>query len=68
MIIERRKRMESDSTAVATGGRLAFLDLLLEMERNGDMTADDIQQEVGYGLEVFTYSFCLGGHVHVRRP
>ena len=46
VIIERRKRMEDDSTALATGGRLAFLDLLLEMERNGDMNADDIQQEV----------------------
>ena len=32
-------------------GRLAFLDLLLEMEQNGELNAKDIQEEVS--LNVF---------------
>jgi len=45
VIVERRVQMMSDGTSVS-GDRMAFLDLLLEMERNGELNQKDIQEEV----------------------
>lgn len=47
VIRERRAKMLAEGGAAALGDRLAFLDLLLEMEQKGQMTEGDIQQEVG---------------------
>lgn len=44
VILERKNRLlEEGSTGL---GRLAFLDLLLEMENRGEIDLEDIQQEV----------------------
>lgn len=40
-----RKELKTEKDG--TDGRQAFLDLLLEMEENGELDEQDIQQEVG---------------------
>jgi hypothetical protein len=42
--MDRRTRLYEEGSAGL--GRLAFLDLLLDMEKNGDIDLDDIQAEV----------------------
>lgn len=42
--MDRRTRLHEEGSAGL--GRLAFLDLLLDMEKNGDIDLDDIQEEV----------------------
>jgi hypothetical protein len=39
---------EQDGALMNIGGRLAFLDLLLEMEQNGSINETDIQHEVNF--------------------
>lgn len=45
MIVERRKKL-MDSKNMTEQGRLAFLDLLLEMEQNGEINEEDVRHEV----------------------
>jgi hypothetical protein len=46
VIAERREKRKQEAEMTNSEGRLAFLDLLLEMEQNGDINANDIQEEV----------------------
>lgn len=47
VIRERRQKMIDEGGAAVHGGdRMAFLDLLLEMEQKGQLTETDIQEEV----------------------
>ena len=52
VIDERRKEFLRDG--IIPGERLAFLDQLLMMEDKGEITLDDIQQEVSY---IFIYIY-----------
>uniref|UniRef100_A0A915EHQ1 Cytochrome P450 n=1 Tax=Ditylenchus dipsaci TaxID=166011 RepID=A0A915EHQ1_9BILA len=60
VVVERRQKMIFDGVSLA-GERKAFLDLLLEMERNGDVNEKDIQEEghdttatgVAWALQLF---------------
>lgn len=50
MIIERKaeRRQLKVSQEIVEERRLAFLDLLLKMELNGDLNENDIQEEVTF--------------------